>query len=209
MSDYVGKPIGVENATWFPWEYDDTAKTWGYGNPVKLARLITVDMNPQMAEALLESDNAIEDDVSLMTAMELVINASQLTDAIRGALLGHTVDGDGGMLVKSTDVAQKGAFAFKVLLSKQDGEDKYKYFIFYMGKFKEFSEKFETLRRGGLTFQTHDGLTGTFSPRESDGAVYYALRSDEAVDDAAEKITGWFEVPQETGTTEPTAAGGA
>ena len=204
MSDYVGKPIGVENATWFPWEYDGTAKKWGYGNPVKLARLITVDMNPQMAEALLESDNAIEDDVSLMTAMELVINASQLTDAIRGALLGHTVDGDGGMLVKSTDVAQKGAFAFKVLLSKQDGEDKYKYFVFYMGKFKEFSEKFETLRRGGLTFQTHDGLTGTFSPRESDGAIYYALRSDEKKTGADAKITAWF-----TSVQEPTAAGGA
>ena len=205
MSDtYVGKPIGVENATWFPWEYDDTAKTWGYGAPVKLARLITVDMTPQMAEALLESDNAVEDDVSLLTAMELGINASQLTDAIRGALLGHDIDTVGGMSVKSTDVAQKGAFAFKVLLSKQGGADEYKYFVFYMGKFKEFAEKFETLRRGGLTFQTHEGLTGMFTPRESDGLIYYALRSDEKQTGADAKITAWF-----TAVQEPTAAGGA
>lgn len=202
MGKYVGKPIGVENLTWIPWEYNTTGSKWEYGTAVPLARAIEIKLSPQMINGLLESDNGVEDDISLMQSVEVDIHASQLSDAVRAALLGHTLDADGGMTVKSTDVAQKGALAFKALLSKQDGDDLYKYIVLYMGSFREFEETFRTMERSGVTFQTHQGLVGTFVPREEDRALYYSLRGDEAESTATTKITNWFTAPQEavTGT---------
>ena len=46
-----------------------------------------------------KSDDGIEDDIALVVAYDVTINASQLTDSIRAALLGHQMDDGDGMLV--------------------------------------------------------------------------------------------------------------
>lgn len=196
---YTGKPIGLNNLTMWP-VTEDTDTAYTVGEPVKLARAIRVQLSPQFAEGLLESDDGVEDETTLLTHVDVTIDASQLTEAIRAQLLGHETDAAGGMAMARTDAALKIALAFKSLLSKEAGEDKHVYAILYAGKFQEFSETFETVTRGGITYQTHTGLTGRFYPRAIDGDIQYRLRKDATADpDNAAKIAAWFEEPQVVG----------
>lgn len=197
MADtYVGKPIGVSNLTWFPLTADPAEGSATYGTAVKLSRLIEVTLDPQFVEGLLESDDSIEDQISLLQSVDVTINASQLTDAIRAELLGHTMDSTGGMLVKPTDAPQLGALAFKALLSKESGADKHVYIVLYKGRFREFSETFSTLEKGAVKYQTHTGLRGTFVARDSDGHIMYRMREDSS-GASSTKASAWFTAPQE------------
>lgn len=195
---YVGKPIGARKLTWFPLTEDPEAGAATYGAPVKLSRLINITVTPVFAEGTLESDDGIEDDLALVVAYDVTINASQLTDSIRAALLGHQIDSGGGMLVSNTDVAQWGALAWEELLSKQDPSepDKYKKVVLYKGKFREFAETANTMTQGGITYQTHN-LTGRFIKR-NDGHIKYSMREDSPNVDGT-KLAAWFESPQEFG----------
>ena len=197
MSDtYTGKPIGVSNLTMWPVTADPVAGATTYGEPQKVARAIQVRLAPQFAEGLLESDNSVEDEIALLSAITVTIDASQLTDEVRSALLGHKMDTDGGMVINKHDVAPPVALGFKILLSKQEGADKYAYVVLYKGRFREFEETFQTMERGSITFQTHTGLEATFVPRDSDGHVRYSLREDSA-GFSATKAAAWFTEPQE------------
>lgn len=196
---YIGKPIGARKLTWFPLVSDPETGAATYGAPVKLSRLITITVTPILMEGMLESDDGIEDDLSYVVGYDVTINASQLTDAIRSALLGHTLDDSGGSLVTDTDVAQEGALAWEELISSNaSATPKYKKVVLYKGKFKEFAETANTKVQGGVTFQTHN-ITGRFV-RRNDGAIKYTLREDTPGASAA-KLAAWFDVPQESGTT--------
>jgi phi13 family phage major tail protein len=188
---YVGKPIGARNLTMWPILADGS-----YGTPQKLSRLIQIQVAPVLMEGTLESDDGVEDDLSLVVAYDVTINASQLTDAVRAALLGQALDTGGGILVTNTDVAQEVAIGWKEELSKQSGPTLFKYVVLYRGKFKEFSETANTKTQGGVTFQTHN-LTGRFYARD-DGHIRFSIREDTPNADPA-KIAAWFATPQEYG----------
>lgn len=195
---YIGKPIGARKLTWFPLLSDPETGQATYGPPVKLSRLITINVTPVFAEGTLESDDGIEDDLALIVAYDVSINASQLTDTIRSALLGHQMDSGGGVLVTGADIAQEGALAWEELLSKKDPSepDKYKKVILYKGKFRDFAETANTMTQSGVTFQTHN-LTGRFIKR-NDGHIKYSIREDSPNVDAT-KVANWFVEPQEFG----------
>jgi hypothetical protein len=196
---YVGKPIGARKLTWFPLTTDPiNGSAATYAAAQKLSRLINIVVTPVFAEGTLESDDTIEDDMSLVVAYDVTINASQLTDAIRAALLGHAIDGGGGVLTTGSDVAQQGALAWEELLSKQDPSepDKYKKVILYKGRFKEFAETSNTIVQNGITYQTHN-LTARFYKR-NDGHIKYSMRED-SPNASAVKLAAWFTAPQEYG----------
>lgn len=194
---YTGKPIGVSRLTWFPLTADPEGGPATYSTAVRLARAIDVKLSPQFAEAILNSEDGIEDELALMTGVDVTIDANQLTDEIRAPLLGHTLGTDKGMLVKPTDTPQLGALAFRALLSKEGGTgtDKYVYIVLYKGRFREFEEQFHTVEKGTINFQTHNGLTAKFVPRVADKALLYRMRED-AEGFASAKIAAWFEAPQ-------------
>lgn len=187
---YVGKPIGLKNLTIFPLTKDDSTGAT-YGAAKNLARAIKVQMSPQFAEAILESDDSVEDEINMLTGYELTIDASQLDDTIRAELLGHTLDAKGGLVVAQNDTPPRFALAFKALLSKQAGVNKYVHIVLYKGSFSEFEESFETMKKGAMTFQTHSGIKGVFSARDSDGQILYRMREDTPSADAA-TIGAWF-----------------
>jgi phi13 family phage major tail protein len=191
---YIGKPIGVRNLTWFPLTKDEAGGETTYGEAIKLARAININMSPQMAEALLESDDGIEDRIALTTGYELTLDVSQISDEVRAQVFGHQIE-QGGVAFKATDTPVVGALAFRALLSKEKGDDKYSYIVLYKGRLQEFDETFHTVERGGITFQTHGGIKGTFYARESDDTILYRMREDTEGYDASQ-ISAWFDTPQ-------------
>lgn len=210
---YVGKSIGARRFTGFKLLDDpEGGGTPTYDVAKKLSRLINIQVSPVFAEGTLESDDGIEDDLSLVVAFDVTINASQLTDDLRAWLLGHSIDAGGGILTTGSDVAPEIALAWEELLSKKSGPDLYKKVVLYKGKFKEFQETANTKTQSGVTFQTHN-LTGRFY-RRNDGALKYSMREDTPDADPL-KLANWFTTPQEYGApyaetaATPTATPGA
>ncbi len=195
----VPKPIGARKLTWFPLVdgTDTDSVAAQYSTAVRLSRLISVTYTPILAEGLLESDDGLEENESTVIGYNVRISASQLTDAIRAALLGHSVDDGGGMLVNSNDVAPMGALAWEELLSGGGSVAQYKRVVLYKGNFKEFEETANTVVQAGKAYQTH-GLEGTFYKRDYDGNVRYQLR-DDSPNANATKAAAWFTTPQEYG----------
>ena len=202
---YVGKSIGARKLTFWPLidGTDTELIPAAYGNGIKLSRLLDISITPVFAEGTLESDDSVEDDVSLMIAIDVSITASQLTDAIRAAVLGHTLDAGGGMSTGKNDKAPFGALGWEELISSKTSVARYKRVILYKGKFKEFAEKGETLKQGGITYQTHP-LTARFYPRDFDSLLKYSMREDTPAADAV-KLANWFVSPQEPTETYGTA----
>lgn len=198
---YVGKPIGARKLTFFPLidGTDTDLIPAAYAAAIKLSRLIDITITPVFAEGSLESDDGVEDDTSVIIAYDVSITASQLTDYIRSTVLGHEYDAGGGMLVNGNDVAKLGALAWEELISSKSGAPKYKKVVLYKGKFKEFAEKAETVKQGGVTYQTHP-ITGRFYRRDYDANVKYSMREDSPEADAT-KLANWFTAPQESTET--------
>lgn len=197
MSGYIGKPIGLEKLTWFPLLTDPEGGETTYGPAVKLARAMKMTVTPEIANAILESDDSVEDDLSLTTGFGLAMDASQLLNSIRAQVFGHELDNKGGLLFKKTDMPTTGALAFRSLLSTEGGSGtKYIYVVLYKVRLREFTENFETLKKGGITFQTHAGIQGTAMPRTSDGAIRYQVREDDENFEAA-TVANWFTAPAE------------
>lgn len=192
---YVGKQIGLRNATWIPLVTDTPGAEPTWGEAIKLGRAILATLTPTVRTALLESDDGIEDDIAQLAAYGVSIDVSQITQAVKDAVLGHKKDAKGGVTYKDTDVPKYGALVWKSLLSTQDGVPKYQYDVLYRGRFQDLAENFETKRRDSMNFQTHAGLQGNFFPLESTGAIRYTIREDEEGFDEA-MAAAWFTTPQ-------------
>ena len=201
---YRGKSIGMQNVTFFPVLTDEPGGETTYDEPVRVGRAMRATLTPQLAEALLESDDGVEDELAITTGFGVTFDVSQVSDDVRAAIFGHRIDDAGGLVVTRNEQPQKGALAFKTLLSTEGGSgEKYRYIVLFMGRLKDFPENFETMRRGTITFQTHNGIEGTFNARESDGLIYYSMREDNEKFDET-KATAWFTAVQEPTFTPPT-----
>lgn len=188
---YIAKPIGFQSLTWFPLLKDVKGEKPQYGPPKKIARAIKATLTPNSISAPLESDDGMEDDISMVAGFTINIDVSQISAEMRAELFGHTLDKNKGLLVKSTDVPTYGALAFRTLMSKQGGEDKYRYYILYKGSFKDVAETFETRKKDALTYQIHAGMEGNFYPRDCDGQIFYSV--DETTEGVnAEAVKNWF-----------------
>lgn len=198
MASYkIGKPIGLTDITWFPITAE-TEEGDTYGEPVKLARAIRAVLTPQTAGGVLESEDGVEEDISMITHYELTIDASQINDEVRSKVFGHSYDSVGGMSVNANDMPPYGALAFRTLLSSAtaEGKPQYQYIVLYKGSFAEFEESFATKKRGGIEYATHTGIKGTFIPRTKDNEILYRVREDSGKD-ASAVISKWFTAPQE------------
>lgn len=196
--NYRGKSIGMQSLT--AWKITDDiegGETTYEATPIKVGRAITATLTPSLATAFLESEDGIEDDLAMVSGYGLNFGVSQFSNPVRAELFGHELDANGGVVVRDTDQPPLIALAWKTLLSSEKGGQKaqYAYFLLYKGRLKDFAENFETKRREGFTFQTHEGVEGTFFRRDSDGLMYYMIREDDP-NFNAEIASAWFNTPQ-------------
>lgn len=194
--EYRGKPIGMQSVT--AWVLENDGETTTYADDaIKVGRAITATLTPSLATAMLESEDGVEDDLSMVSSYGINFGVSQFTNAVRAELFGHELDAAGGVVVRDTDQPPLIALAWKTPLSKAEGGGApiFAYFLLYKGRLRDFAENFETKRRGSFTFQTHEGIEGTFFSRDSDGLMYYTIREDDPNFDP-EVADAWFTTPQ-------------
>ena len=165
-----------------------------YGNPKKLAEVMTADLSVKTADATLYADDTLSESVTEFASATLKMGIKDLSTENTAELLGQKVDGDNVVWAGKNNEPPYIAVGFRA--AKTGG--KYKYIWLLKGKCKLPSEKYET-KGESIKFNTPE-IEAEFTARKSDGewkADYVGVESDAVA-------AAWF-----TAVVTPKAAGGA
>ncbi|MBK0347895.1 phage tail protein [Aerococcaceae bacterium zg-ZJ1578] len=177
--------IGVDNLFAFPIKKDDRTGT-EYGEAFKIAKTISINVNPQTVESSLYADDGLAEYQASITAYDISINVDDLTPEVKGKLLGYKPD-ENGMIVETDEInAPFVAIAFRS--KRSDGS--YEYRVLYKVRFNPTEDRYETQGQN-ITFQTPT-ITGKSMRLESTGAFGAHVVSNKT---NTELINKWFTAP--------------
>lgn len=189
--------IGCDNFVYAPMTTEDTAEVApAYGEVVKAPGVMAININPNGSQETLFADDGPMETASTLGKIEVEIQKNELTVQNKSDLLGHTIDGKGGLVYGDSDIAPWVAIGFRTL--KSNG--KYRYVWLYKGKFNEPEDNNET-KGDSINFQ-NDTISGQFVKLNKAYKVgtrdvrpwKYEIDQDNA--DADEQtITSWFTAP--------------
>lgn len=166
----------------------DDATGATYQTPVKVPGIIQANINPNASVETLFADNGPMETAATIGQIELELNTADLPYEVQAAWLGHTVDANGIMMRKASDVPPFVAIGFRSL--KSNG--KYRYVWLLKGKFAVPEMNNET-KGDSVNFQTPT-ITGSFVKRDYDDAWIREADEDAQNFNAAIK-TNWFTNP--------------
>lgn len=149
--------IGCDNLVYAIQTTEDTpASAPVYATPKSAPGVIHVNINPNGSLETLFADDGPYESAATLGKIEVEIEKNALTTENKADLLGHTIDGAGGIVFGDSDVPPFVAIGFRTL--KSNG--KYRYVWLYKGKFIDPEDNNET-KGDGISFQT-DTITGQF-----------------------------------------------
>jgi len=156
-----------------------------YGAPIPIAGAKSIEAELAYESVQFYADNAIDYNDFIFNGGEGSLTVSGLTMSEYNTLFGSTV-ADGGVLVKSSDIAPELAVMFE--RNKLGTNDKVLY-VLYAVKFAPPSISAQTME-GNVE---EEPVELTFSIREiSDGSVFFMLDSGDVSADPF-KVSGWYE----------------
>ncbi|MDN4492891.1 major tail protein [Ureibacillus aquaedulcis] len=154
--------------------------------PIALTGAKSIEAELAYETVQFYADNAMDFSDFIFTGGEGTLTVAGLTMSEYNTLFGSTVT-DGGVLVKSTDIAPEVAILFE--RNKLGSSDKV-YYALYACKFAPPSISAQTFE-GGIEEEV---VELTFTVREvEDGSVFYMLDSGEH---AGTKASAWYETVQ-------------
>lgn len=160
-----------------------------YVTPVAVSGAKAIEAELAYENIQFYADNAIDFSDFIFTGGEGTLTVAGLTMAEYNTLFGSTV-ADGGVLVKSTDIAPEVAILFE---RNKLGTSEKVYYALYACKFAPPSITAQTFE-GGIEEET---VELQFTVREvADGSVFYMLDSGEHV---GSKATNWYTTVQKAG----------
>lgn len=149
--------IGVDKLHYATMTTEDTATTAPvYDEPIAAPGVMSININPNGTVETLFADDGPYESATTNGAIEVEIQKNQLTSSEKAAMLGHTIDGDGGIVYGENDVPPYIAIMFRTLRSN----GKYRYVTMYKGKFVDPEDNNET-KGDGINFQS-ETITGRF-----------------------------------------------
>ena len=157
-----------------------------YIAPVAITGAKSIEAELSYEQVQFYADNAIDYSDYIFNGGEGTLNVAGLTMQEYNTLFGSTV-ADGGVLVKSTDVAPELAILFE---RKQLGSQDRVLYVLYAAKFAPPSVSAQTME-GGIEEET---VELKFSVRAlDDGSVFYMVDSGTAT---AAKVDDWYSTVQ-------------
>ena len=149
--------IGVSNFHFAEMTTEDTLTTKPtYGTPVSAPGLMSLNINPNSSLDTLFADDGPFETAATLGKIEVEIQKNYLSTSEKAALLGKSIDSNGGLVHSSTDTPPWVAVGFKSL--KSNG--KYRYCWLYKGKFQDPEDNNET-KSDSINWQS-DTITGNF-----------------------------------------------
>lgn len=180
----AGYSIGVEDL-YFAKLLSDTKAGATYDVPVEIAKLTSVGISPQVANAVLYANDRQVANINETTGAEVTIGVDDLTAEAQELVLGQKRNEDGVMIYDDKAIAPDGALLFRSKLHN----GAYRYVALLKGSFAANEDQFQT-KGEGIELSGKE-ITAKFVLREFDGAYRFQVDSnDEGVNQ--EVITNWF-----------------
>lgn len=175
-----------------------------YGTPKVMAKAISAELAPQIAEATLYADDGAAENVKEFTSATFTLGVDDLASDVMADLLGVTVDKNGVVVSTPDDAAPYVAVGFRAKRSN----GKYQYFWLYRVKFGVPNNTLAT-KGESITFNT-PSIVGTVMRRnKADGNGGHPWKVDVvegATGVTAATINGWYEnVYEPTYTAQPSS----
>jgi phi13 family phage major tail protein len=161
---------------------DETGVT--YSQPKLMSKAIQATINPTTNSQTLYADDGPSDVATALGEISVSLQVRDLPNDVLKEILGHTIDQNGVLIKKSTDVAPYVAIGFRSV--KSNG--KYRYVWLYKGKFRPQQDEYQT-KQEQPAFQTPT-IEGTFIRRDFDNAWQAVGDEDDA---AFTKGDIWFD----------------
>ena len=162
-----------------------------YGAPKVLAKAISAELAPQIAEATLYADDGAAENVKEFTSATFTLGVDDLASDVMADLLGVTVDQNGVVVSTPDDAAPYVAVGFRAKRSN----GKYQYFWLYRVKFGVPNNTLAT-KGESITFNT-PSIVGTVMRRnKADGKGGHPWKVDVvegATGVTAATINGWYD----------------
>lgn len=159
-----------------------------YAPSVKMAGAISAKVNPNTSSSTLFADDGPSDVAATMGEISLELNLADLALPVQGVLLGHSINADGILIKKGTDIPPWVAIGFKTL--KSNGS--YRYMWLAKGKFSIPEEDYET-KGDSISFKTPT-IKGSFVKRDCDDEWERTIDEDDE-GFKADYSVGWFTSP--------------
>ncbi|MBU5519181.1 major tail protein [Enterococcus sp. S163_ASV_20] len=175
--------ISVEKPTWFPLT-DETGAFPVYGTPITIGTAVSIKPDVTTETTPDYGDSVVQDQYVAFGGAEVTLE----TNGYQNEVLAEITGGKklkGGVLRSADDIASDGAFAYR----RRKSNGKYRYTIFYKGKFALTSDETSTLEGSSVSY-THPEWTGSFVEVPGLGYMYSVDEDDEGVD--LEMIKNWF-----------------
>ena len=149
--------IGCDNLVYAIQTTEDTATTAPvYAAPKAAPGVMSVNINPNASQETLFADDGPMETATTLGKIDVEIKKNELTTENKADLLGHTIDGNGGLVYGDSDVPPFVAIGFRSL--KSNGN--YRYVWLYKGKFTDPEDQNET-KGDSINFQA-DTIKGQF-----------------------------------------------
>ncbi|MBD9817549.1 major tail protein, partial [Enterococcus faecalis] len=148
------------------------------GTAVSIKPDVTTETTPDYG------DSVVQDQYVAFGGAEVTLE----TNGYQNEVLAEITGGEklkGGVLRSADDIAPDGAFAYR----RRKSNGKYRYTIFYKGKFALTSDESSTLEGSSVSY-THPEWTGSFVDVPGVGYMYSVDEDDEGVD--LDMIKNWF-----------------
>ncbi|MEC1648160.1 major tail protein [Bacillus halotolerans] len=194
----AGTRVGLRDVYFAKLIKDDETGV-SYDVPVKVGKAIEASVSPNTNSETLNADDGPSEIETAFGGTEIEIGVDQLSHDVQALLLGHTINADGVLEKKATDLAPYGALLFRAQVSGGG----YKLYAFYKGKFQLQEESFAT-KTDSPEFQT-DSITGTFMRRAYDEVWSRSVFTEgEGVNKPV--VNDWFTKVYEPTTSAPAPA---
>ncbi|EGO2834865.1 phage tail protein, partial [Enterococcus faecalis] len=166
--------ISVEKPTWFPLT-DETGAFPVYGTPITIGTAVSIKPDVTTETTPDYGDSVVQDQYVAFGGAEVTLE----TNGYQNEVLAEITGGKklkGGVLRSADDIASDGAFAYR----RRKSNGKYRYTIFYKGKFALTSDETSTLEGSSVSY-THPEWTGSFVDVPGLGYMYSVDEDDEGV----------------------------
>ncbi|SDD26963.1 phage major tail protein, phi13 family [Paenibacillus sp. UNCCL117] len=159
-------PVGLD-MLFYALMTDESNET--YDTPKRIWGAIQATITPTINSTTLYADDIAYESASSMGDIAVSLNVADIPSADRAALLGHTIDANGGVDEKSTDIGPYVAIGYRRRMSNK----KFRYVWLYKGRFTPGEEEANT-KGDTPTFQTPT-INATFISRQTDERWRYGV----------------------------------
>lgn len=176
----------------------DTATGSTYGAVKPLAPTAKISVDPAVNSQTFYADGKAQESAQVMGEGKISLDTSTLTLAVQADVLGHTLDGTGGIIYNENDEAPYVAIFYRRLKANKH----FRYIKLLKCKFTDPKDDAET-ESNNVKIQ-NDSVSGTFYPRISDGNWRTVKDQDEP--GYVDVSSTWFTAVDSADVTAPTVS---